>query len=153
MISEKLKRRLSKDRRRVKIDVSIPEDVVEDLSLAARAQGLERVESVIRLYISEGLIRDFGRSRVEKAPWSDVEKALLALGWTSDDVRDEFSRRFDESLINSTTEFESPVGKLIHDEGGDEPSELEELVSWVSSEEACEEVRKAVDKASEDMLG
>lgn len=62
----------------------------------------------------------------EPAPWAQVVQALAALGWTVDAVRDEFSRQWDEALAARPDE-PIPPGTFIHDEGGEEPPEDEEV--------------------------
>lgn len=58
MLSDKLKRRLSKDRPMTSITLRIPVDVVESLKEIAPHRGLLGYQTLLKAYISEGLRRD-----------------------------------------------------------------------------------------------
>lgn len=58
MRSERLKRRLSKDRPMTTITLRIPVDVVESLKEIAPLKGLSGYQTLLKSYISEGLRRD-----------------------------------------------------------------------------------------------
>lgn len=60
-LSEKLKRRMRKDRPRTTVTLRLPEDVVEDLTEMAPVLGFSTCESLIRVYISEGMRKDESR--------------------------------------------------------------------------------------------
>jgi hypothetical protein len=57
-ISETLKTRLSKGRPMTSITLRIPVDVVDSLKTVAPARGLAGYQSLLKLYIGEGLRRD-----------------------------------------------------------------------------------------------
>lgn len=56
--SERLQRRLKKDRPMTTISIRIPEDVIEDLKEIAPDLGFAGYQSLIRAYIGQGLRRD-----------------------------------------------------------------------------------------------
>jgi hypothetical protein len=58
MRSERLKKRLSKDRPMTTITLRIPVDVVESLKEIAPLKGLSGYQTLLKSYISEGLRRD-----------------------------------------------------------------------------------------------
>ena len=58
MISEKLKKRLSKDRPMTSITLRIPVDVVESMKEIAPHKGFSGYQTLLKAYISEGLRRD-----------------------------------------------------------------------------------------------
>ena len=60
-LSEKMERRRHKDRPRTTVTIRLPEDVVEDLAEMAPALGFSSCESLIRVYISEGMRKDESR--------------------------------------------------------------------------------------------
>lgn len=58
MLSERLKKRLSKDREMTSITLRIPVDVVESLKEIAPQKGFSGYQTLLKAYISEGLRRD-----------------------------------------------------------------------------------------------
>jgi hypothetical protein len=58
MIPETIRRRLAKDRPMTSITLRIPVDVVDSLKTIAPIKGLAGYQSLLKLYISEGLRRD-----------------------------------------------------------------------------------------------
>jgi len=58
MLSERLKKRLQKDRPMTSITLRIPVDVVESLKEIAPHKGFSGYQTLLKLYISEGLRRD-----------------------------------------------------------------------------------------------
>jgi hypothetical protein len=62
-ISERLERRLRKDRPMATISIRIPEDVIEDLKEIAPEMGFSGYQPLIRAYIGQGLRRDLERLR------------------------------------------------------------------------------------------
>ena len=58
MISDKLKKRLSKDRPMTSITLRIPVDVVESMKEIAPHKGFSGYQTLLKAYISEGLRRD-----------------------------------------------------------------------------------------------
>ena len=58
MLSERLKKRLVKDRPMTTITLRIPVDVVESLKAIAPKKGYSGYQTLLKAYISEGLRRD-----------------------------------------------------------------------------------------------
>jgi len=58
MISERLKKRLKKDRPSTTVTMRVPTDVVESLKAIAPIRGLTGYQTLLKSYISEGLRRD-----------------------------------------------------------------------------------------------
>lgn len=58
MLTESLKKRLSRDRAMTSITLRIPEDVVESLKKIAPLKGMGGYQTLLKAYISEGLRRD-----------------------------------------------------------------------------------------------
>lgn len=58
MKSEKLKKRLSKNRPMVSVTLRMPEDVVEDLKRVAPVKGMSGYQPLIRAYIGQCLRKD-----------------------------------------------------------------------------------------------
>ena len=58
MLTERLKKRLAKDRAVTSITLRIPVDVVESLKEIAPLRGLSGYQTLLKSYISEGLRRD-----------------------------------------------------------------------------------------------
>jgi hypothetical protein len=65
MIDEKLKKRLTKDRPRTTITMRIHEDVVETLKAIAPMRGLPGYQTLLKLYITEGLRRDEAQTELQ----------------------------------------------------------------------------------------
>ena len=61
MHSERLKKRLTKDRPMTTITLRIPVDVVESLKEIAPPRGFSGYQTLLKSYISEGLRRDEGQ--------------------------------------------------------------------------------------------
>jgi len=58
MLSDRLKNRLVKDRAMTSITLRIPVDVVETMKKIAPQRGLSGYQTLLKLYLSEGLRRD-----------------------------------------------------------------------------------------------
>jgi hypothetical protein len=58
MISDRLKKRLKKDRPTTTITMRVPIDVVESLKIIAPLRGLTGYQTLLKSYVSEGLRRD-----------------------------------------------------------------------------------------------
>ena len=58
MLSEKLKKRLTKDRPMTSITMRIPVDVVESMKQIAPRRGFSGYQTLLKLYISQGLRQD-----------------------------------------------------------------------------------------------
>jgi hypothetical protein len=56
--SERIQRRLNKDRQMTVISMRIPEDVIEDLKEIAPSLGFSGYQPLIRAYIGQGLRKD-----------------------------------------------------------------------------------------------
>ena len=54
-MSERIKRRLKKDRQMTTISIRMPEDVIDDLKEIAPALGFSGYQPLIRAYIGQGL--------------------------------------------------------------------------------------------------
>ena len=61
MLSERLKKRLNKDRPMTSITLCIPVDVVESMKEIAPLKGFSGYQTLLKLYISEGLRNDEAR--------------------------------------------------------------------------------------------
>jgi hypothetical protein len=57
-VSERLKKRLKKDRKMITISIRMPEDVIEELKEIAPTLGFSGYQPLIRAYIGQGLRRD-----------------------------------------------------------------------------------------------
>jgi hypothetical protein len=57
-LSERLKKRLKKDRRMTTISIRMPEDVINELKEIAPTLGFSGYQPLIRAYIGQGLRRD-----------------------------------------------------------------------------------------------
>lgn len=89
MLSESVKKRLTKDRATTSITLRIPVDVVESLKSIAPHKGYTGYQTLLKAYISEGLRRDeaaYNSDAVEK-----LKKALKKHG-VSDRVLNEALR-------------------------------------------------------------
>jgi len=60
-MSERIQKRLRKDRPMISISLRIPEDVVEDLKALAPVLGFSGYQPLIKTYIGLGLRRDLAR--------------------------------------------------------------------------------------------
>ncbi len=58
MLSERLQKRLAKDRPMTTITLRIPVDVVESLEAIAPLKGFSGYQTLLKSYLSEGLRRD-----------------------------------------------------------------------------------------------
>jgi len=58
MLSERLKSRLVKDRPMTSITLRIPVDVVESMKVIAPQRGFAGYQTLLKLYLSEGLRKD-----------------------------------------------------------------------------------------------
>ena len=58
MLSEKLKKRLTKDRPMTSITLRIPVDIIETLKQVAPLHGVSGYQTLVKMYISEGLRKD-----------------------------------------------------------------------------------------------
>jgi hypothetical protein len=58
MLTEKLKKRLAKDRPTTSITMRVPVDVIESLKTIAPRRGMSGYQTLLKLYVSEGLRRD-----------------------------------------------------------------------------------------------
>lgn len=70
MLTERLKKRLNKDRPMTTITMRIPVDVVESLKEIAPKKGLAGYQTLLKSYISEGLRKD-------EAQYSSVSSSRL----------------------------------------------------------------------------
>ena len=57
-VSERLKKRLKKDRQMATISIRMPEDVIDELKEIAPTLGFSGYQPLIRAYVGQGLRRD-----------------------------------------------------------------------------------------------
>ncbi|WP_051088779.1 hypothetical protein [Lamprocystis purpurea] len=69
MLSERLQKRLAKDRPMTTITLRIPVDVVESLEVIAPLKGFSGYQTLLKSYLSEGLRRD--EALVRPAAWPE----------------------------------------------------------------------------------
>ncbi|HYH47532.1 MAG TPA: hypothetical protein VEG34_17760 [Thermoanaerobaculia bacterium] len=60
-MSDRIQKRLRKDRPMTTISIRIPEDVIEDLKLVAPTLGFSGYQPLIRAYVGQGLRKDLAR--------------------------------------------------------------------------------------------
>ena len=60
-VTERIRKRLRKDRTMTTISMRLPEDVIEDLKEIAPALGFSGYQPLIRAYIGQGLRKDLAR--------------------------------------------------------------------------------------------
>lgn len=60
-MTERIKKRLRKDRTMTTISMRLPEDVIDDLKEVAPALGFSGYQPLIRAYIGQGLRKDLAR--------------------------------------------------------------------------------------------
>jgi len=60
-MTERIKKRLRKDRTMTTISMRLPEDVIDDLKEVAPALGFSGYQPLIRAYIGQGLRKDLSR--------------------------------------------------------------------------------------------
>lgn len=77
MSSERLKARLRKDRAMTSITVRMPQDVIESMKRIAPQRGLSGYQTLLKLYLSEGLRRD---EALLEPPVNQLIRALVANG-------------------------------------------------------------------------
>jgi hypothetical protein len=82
-MSERLRKRMRKDRPTVTISLRIPNDVIEDLQEIAPSLGFSNHLALARAYIGQGLRHDL--ERLEQAPIQRLTENLRKQG-LSDDV-------------------------------------------------------------------
>ncbi len=78
MLTEKLKKRLAKDRPTTSITMRVPVDVIESLKTIAPRRGISGYQTLLKLYVSEGLRRDEAQFAVNSA--ARLVKALKKRG-------------------------------------------------------------------------
>jgi hypothetical protein len=81
MQAEQLKRRLKKDRPMASVTVRIPEDVIESMKAIAPLRGFSGYQTLLKLYLSEGVRRD---SALLEPTVNRFVHALLARGVPSE---------------------------------------------------------------------
>jgi hypothetical protein len=77
-VTERLKRRLKKDREMTSISIRIPVDVIEDLKEIAPAIGFSGYQPLIRAYIGQGLRKD--QARMEDSQLLTLTESLRKQG-------------------------------------------------------------------------
>ncbi len=81
MQAEQLKRRLKKNRPMASVTVRIPEDVIESMKAIAPLRGFTGYQTLLKLYLSEGVRRD---SALLEPTVNRFVHALLARGVPSE---------------------------------------------------------------------
>jgi hypothetical protein len=89
MLTDRLKKRMSKDRAMTTITMRIPVDVVETLKEIAPHKGFTGYQTLLKAYISEGLRKD--ESQFLSAPSAHLIEALRKRG-VSDAVLEEATK-------------------------------------------------------------
>ena len=89
MLTDRLKKRLNKDRAMTTITMRIPVDVVESLKEIAPHKGFTGYQTLLKSYISEGLRRD--ETQFSNAPSARLIEALRKRG-VSDAVLEEAAK-------------------------------------------------------------
>jgi len=82
MLSERLQKRLSKDRPMTTITLRIPVDVVESLKEIAPLKGFSGYQTLLKQYLSEGLRRD--EAQLGTSPVALLIEALRRRGVPED---------------------------------------------------------------------
>ncbi len=82
-VTERLKRRMVKDRPMATISIRIPADIVEDLKEIAPSLGFSGYQPLIRTYIGEGLRKD--EARLQPSELQAITESLRRQG-VSDQV-------------------------------------------------------------------
>ena len=77
-MSERIQKRLRKDRPMTTISMRLPEDVIEDLKEVAPALGFSGYQPLIRAYIGQGLRKDL--SRLENSQLQILTESLRRHG-------------------------------------------------------------------------
>ena len=77
-MTERLKKRLRRDRPMQTISMRIPEDVVEDLKKVAPALGFSGYQPLMRAYIGQGLRKDL--ARLENSQLESLTESLRKHG-------------------------------------------------------------------------
>lgn len=85
MLSERLKKRLVKDRAMTSITLRIPVDVVDSMKQIAPLKGVSGYQTLLKSYISDGLRQD--EARFTQGQTARLIEALKKLG-VSDEVLD-----------------------------------------------------------------
>ncbi len=78
MLSDRTKSRLAKDRAMTSITLRIPVDVVESMKAIAPQRGFAGYQTLLKLYLSEGLRRD--ESRLSSSVQARLMEALRKHG-------------------------------------------------------------------------
>jgi hypothetical protein len=86
-MSERIQRRMVKDRKMTAISLRIPEDVVEDLKEVAPTLGLGGYQALIKAYISRGLRKDLARLEKERHD-AEIAAKLRAHGISAEIIAD-----------------------------------------------------------------
>ncbi len=80
MLSDRLKKRLSKDRPMTVISLRIPIDVVDSLKAIAPQKGFTAYQTLLKAYISDGLRKDEARYASASDPSARLLDALRKHG-------------------------------------------------------------------------
>ena len=84
MKTERLRRRLRKNRPMITISLRIPEDVVEDLKRVAPLRGFSGYQPLLRAYVGQGLRADL--ERLDSASFEALVESLKRHGVSEDTI-------------------------------------------------------------------
>ncbi len=70
-MSDRIQKRLRKDRPMTTISIRVPEDVIEDLKLVAPTLGFSGYQPLMRAYIGQGLRKGLARLEHDQGPPGD----------------------------------------------------------------------------------
>ena len=82
-MTERITKRLRKDRAMITISIRIPEDVIDDLRLLAPVLGFSGYQPLLRAYIGQGLRKDLAKLENDQV---NLVVASLRRRGVSDDV-------------------------------------------------------------------
>lgn len=88
-MTERIERRLRRDRPMTTISIRIPEDVIEDLKEVAPVLGFTGYQPLIRAYIGQGLRKDL--AKLESDPMQAVAASLRRHGLSEEVIAEVFA--------------------------------------------------------------
>jgi hypothetical protein len=77
-VTERLRKRLTKNRQMTSISIRLPQDVIEDLKEIAPALGFSGYQPLIRAYIGQGLRKD--QTQMEHSQLLSLSESLRKQG-------------------------------------------------------------------------
>lgn len=109
MITERLRKRLKKNRPTTTISMRIPMDVLDSLKTIARTRGFNAYETLLKSYISDGLRRDEAQNPHIGSSFDD----FLKEDGIFEDVRNAAIRRVLASHITETMKTQNLTKSLM----------------------------------------